>query len=390
MSLIAATKASYKNNPLIWILGSGIIARLLAVFFSGGYIASDDHFLVVHYAWRWLRDDTIWMFDPNRGGHSLLYPGVHMLLFKVLHAIGVVNTEVQMTINRFLHAIWSIPIIWLGYRFVERATTERRFAELTGWLLALLWIVPAFSVYQLGEMVSAVPLFIAILKAERNRETDSTKEWLIAGLWLGFAVSLRYQIGFAAVGMFIALLIRGRWRGALLLTVGALLGTIPLGILDWVMLGTPYANPIQYFTYNSSGEMYKYVNRPWYNYILLILGVFIPPFSFLLFGGMFKAYKKLPVLFGGTLAFLIVHSIIPNKQERFIATILPTLVVVGVTGIAIWLKAERFRLSERFLRISLIIFWCLNLPVMVGTVVNYNRRAEIKSLAALQADVQLQ
>ncbi len=372
----------YRRNPLYVILGVAFIARLLAALFSGGYIASDDHFLVVHIAWKWLNGDPAWLTDPNYSGHSILYPGAHFLFFKLCHAIGLTDTLVMMTLVRILHVFWSLPVIWVGYRLVE-TLTDRKFANLAGWLLALLWIAPNFSVRQLPEVVSSVPLLLSLAMAERIGQDRNPKRWIAAGIFLGISFTLRYQAGFCGVGAFAALLLTRRYTAALWFTVGSLIGTIPLGLADWFAFGTPYANPVRYFLYNA-GAVGDYITRPWYNYLLLILGVFLPPFSFLLLIGFFKSWRKVPLMFGATIVFLAIHSAIPNKQERFIATILPELIILGVVGIYYWLRSERWKLSPRFLRGSLIAFWILNLPVMTIVLFTYNKHAQIVSLAALQ------
>ena len=383
--LPASWEASYRRQPLVWILSAGAIARLVAVLFSGGYIASDDHFLVVHVAWNWLNGGSKWLAgDIDRSGHSLLYPGAHFLFLWICDRIGFASTELQMVFFRLFHALWSLPLIWIGYRFAEKHGGAKA-AELSGWLLAILWIHPLFAVRQLGEMVAAPPLFYALWKAEEASQEKSAniRMWLLAGLWMGLAFCIRYQTAFSGVGVVVALLLLRKPAAAAWFTIGALIGTLPLGIVDWFVYGSPYANPIHYFVYNS-GALNDYITRPWYNYILLILGVFIPPLSVLLLVGFVRTWKRLPILFAGTFAFLFVHSAIPNKQERFIATILPELVVLGCIGIAWWRGQDKRRLADGWYRAAIRVFIVLNSILLIVALFTYNKRAEIKSLAYLQ------
>ncbi len=388
MQFIQKLKQNYNEQPLLFIFGTGAFVRLLAALFSGGYIASDDHFLVLHIAFRWLHGDPAWQNDPNYSGQSLLYPGAHYLFLRLCHSVGLTNTLTIVTLVRLLHAIWSLPVIWLGYKFVERLEGIDA-AKLAGWLLALLWVEPIFSVRQLPEVVSAVPLFASLVMAERIEKKGTAVEWIAAGILLGIGFDLRYQVGFCGVGVFAALLLTKRPMAAMWYTIGALIGTTPLLLVNQLYLGSPLASPIAYLQYNASGAMWTYITRPWYNYLLLILGAFVPPFSFLILTGFFRAIRRAPLMFAATFVFLLIHSIIPNKQERFIGTIIPELVVLGVIGIYIWLNSPRKKLSPRFLRISLVIFWCLNLPLMALTVFTYNKRAQILSLASLQSKTEL-
>ncbi|MQY78241.1 MAG: hypothetical protein GH151_03475, partial [Bacteroidetes bacterium] len=69
----------WNKNPLLFVLVTGAIVRLLAVFFSKGYGMHDDHFLVIEAAQSWVDD-----FDYNNWlpinrpdniptGHSFFY-----------------------------------------------------------------------------------------------------------------------------------------------------------------------------------------------------------------------------------------------------------------------------------------------------------------------------
>lgn len=381
---ISILKKSYEEHPLSWILLVGVLLRLIASVFGGGYIASDDHFLVIHVAWKWLNGDLSWLGnDKNQFGHSLVYPTLHFILLRFFQLIGIENTDLQMILVRMLHAAWSLPIIILGYRFAERihSTTSAKF---TAWLLACLWIIPVFSVRQLGEAVSMLPLLYSLLLAEKYRDSSLKLKWLYAGLWLGFAFCLRYQAGFAGIGVFFALMILKKPVAAFFYTIGALLGTIPVGVLDWMMYGYPYANPIWYFQYNSSAAMYEYITGPWYKYILLILGVFIFPYSLYLLIGFFRTARIAPLMFSGTFAFLLIHSIIPNKQERFIATILPELVILGVIGSQMLVEQFQTKFIPTIYRFSYRFFWVFNLPLLLIAIFTYNKHAEIQSLSYLQ------
>ncbi|MCX7836007.1 MAG: glycosyltransferase family 39 protein [bacterium] len=380
---------SYQQHPLFWILSIGLLARVFASFFGGGYIASDDHFLVIHIAWRWLNGYTNWLGDDvNRFGHSLIYPSIHLLLLKWFHWIGLNDTSWQMVIVRLFHAFWSLPVLYLGYQFTKEKVSQTA-ANTVGWLLAILWIQPILSVRQLGEVVSMVPLLYSLIRLERHFTHSNWKQWFLAGWWLGFAFCLRYQAGFAGIGVFAALLLLKQPKVAFYYTLGAIVGTFPVGIIDWIMYGYPYANPIWYFQYNSSSAMYEYITGPWYKYLLLILGVFIFPFSLFLLIGFLRSIKVAPFLFSGTFAFLLIHSIIPNKQERFIATILPELVILGIIGMYQLLEKIQYPMIQRWYRISYRIFWVLNIPLLILTIFTYNKHAEIQSLCYLQKHTEI-
>src|ERR1700682_5706740 len=96
-------KKYWEEKPLLCILASGSFFRLLAILFSKGYGMHDDHFLVIEAAQSWVdgHDYNYWLPTITKTvvhptGHSLLYPGVHYLLFKLLQLFGMYDPQLKM------------------------------------------------------------------------------------------------------------------------------------------------------------------------------------------------------------------------------------------------------------------------------------------------------
>jgi hypothetical protein len=111
-------------------------------------------------------------------------------------------------------------------------------------------------------------------------------------------------------------------------------------------------------------------------YIDLILGLLIPPLSFLLFGGYFFTWKKLPILFWPVFIYLAFHTYFPNKQERFVVTIIPTLILAGTIGMFELYERYKSKVKPRLFKFSknfVIIFNCLFLIIFCFTYSKRNR-----------------
>ena len=73
-------------RPLFVLTVIALVPRLVAAFFSQGYFAHDDHFLVIEAASSWADgfDYNNWLPwnqgpDPRPTGHSFFYVGLHYL-----------------------------------------------------------------------------------------------------------------------------------------------------------------------------------------------------------------------------------------------------------------------------------------------------------------------
>lgn len=218
-------KLYYDRNPIRFILFVAFLIRLCSVLFSKGFGMHDDHFLVIEAGQSFADgfDYNNWLPWNNSGipsGHSWFYVGIHFLLFKVLNFIRVDDPQLKMLVVRFLHAIYSLLIIFLSYRITKKLGTEKD-AIRVAWLLALFWFIPSTSVRNLVEWVCVPPLLFSIYFLQRAEENPVIKKYFIwTGIFAGVALSIRFQTMFFFVGMGIYLLWKREFKGSMLILIG--------------------------------------------------------------------------------------------------------------------------------------------------------------------------
>lgn len=390
MKIKSALSACWENQPLTLIIWVALILRLVAIIFAKGWGMLDDHFLVIEIAQSWVDDGNFnhWLpwDEENKGprGHTFFYAGLHYLLFTFFKWINLNDPQTKMFFVRLLHAAFSMIVVVLGYKITKKISGKQS-ARLAGLLLAALWFMPWASVRNLVEVVSIPFLFIStwmILNAGEKRSPLLT--FLLAGFVAGIAFSVRYQTMIYAVGMGMALLFRKEIREAILFGIGYLLSMIVFqGMVDYFIWGTPFAEFIQYVLYNLEYR-YDYITGPWYNYMLLLFILLIPPVSVFLLAGMFNHIKKHLIIFLPVIIFLAFHSYFPNKQERFILTIVPFLVILGVAGWQSWMQTKSFlRRNRKLMRGSWIFFWLVNVILLAAVSTMYSKRAQAETMTYL-------
>lgn len=319
------------------ILYAAIFIRLIAAFFSIGYGMHDDHYYVIEVAQSWADGGNVggWLpwVEPGQTpdvSHSLFYPGIHFLLFKLMNGLGPHDPQIKMLLVRILHAFYSTLIVYFGFKITEKLA-DKNTAKWCGLFLALLWFMPYLSVRNLVEMVCIPPLmgaFWLLLK----KDEPQWWHYLLAGFVVGFAFSIRYQTALFIGGIGLALLIKQQWRGAILFGTAAIINVLLFqGLTDFIIWGKPFAEFLGYLQYNVVHKN-DFTTGPWYNYILLILGLALPPFSVVLWYGYFKNISRNLLLFIPTFIFLAFHSYFINKQERFILPFVPFFIILGLAG----------------------------------------------------------
>lgn len=325
----------YKNHSLKTILFFGLFFRLIATIFSEGFAFQDDHFLVIEIAQKWVdgaANEWLPVFGAKvPSGHSLFYAGLHYYFFEGLKFCGITNPEVKMLLVRLIHAIYSLSIVYFGFKITELISSVKS-AKSVGWLLSIFWIFPLLSVRNLVEVVSIPPLMFALYMILKNKEKRGWWFFVMIGFIAGISFSFRFQSILILGGIGLVMLIQKQFINAIQFGIGVMLSiTIFQGVVDYLVWGVPFAEFIEYTNYNLHHSA-EYPNGPWYNYTLLILGLFIIPLSLYLFYGNIYSFKKYLLLSLPAAIFFIFHSYFPNKQERFILTMLPMFIIVGVAG----------------------------------------------------------
>lgn len=368
--------SSYK-----WILVSALLVRLIAVIFSQGYGMHDDHYLVIEAGASWADgyDYNNWLpwSKGNNGipqGHSFAYVGINFIYFSIMKMLGVVDPKVLMFFNRLLHALASLLVVWYGIKITEKLS-NRTNAVRVGWLLAVLWIMPIISVRNLVE-VAAIPFLISGVWMLVKQE--AVRQFLIAGVLIGMAVSFRYQIGVFAIGVAAYYFFTKRFKLFVAFSAGVLLTfSLTQGVVDFFVWGRPFTEVWEYVTYNMKEGTQYLPNQNYAMYFLVLMGALLFPLGILMGVGFVKSYKKYALVFIPTLVFILFHTLYPNRQERFILSVLPFFIILGVIGFDLFKES---RLKQRIWKGSMAAFWVLNIPLLLFASTTYTKKSRVEAM----------
>ncbi|HUI93235.1 MAG TPA: glycosyltransferase family 39 protein [Chitinivibrionales bacterium] len=382
---VAALSSTWRKSPLAVIMLLAILFRLFAFVFAKGYGMHDDHFGVIDLAQRWL-DGTEHPYGPGQGWLSPLYPWLHFLLFGLLQKFGIFDPQAKMYAVRFFHALYSLLTVYFGYKTVLVVSDENK-ARLAGLLLAILWPFPFMAVRNLVEFVCVPPLVIGTYLLVKDQSRGRARVLLLSGAFYGLAFAIRFQTLSMAGTIILVLLVRKEIKPAAIFALGLFLSAFCfLGVPDWAGYGAPFISFWNYFFYNKSAA-YAYTTGPVYQYFGLTLGVLIPPTSLLLLYGFCRTWKKHALIFWPALAFFLLHSFFPNKQERFILPVLPFIVMGCVIGWQEFAERSRFWSPGRPLMRGLWAwFWFVNTLLLLLATFTYSKKSRVETLSFLSRE----
>lgn len=374
----ASIKEKILQKPILFILLFAFAINLVAVFFSKGYAMHDDHFGPIEQPWSIINNPKIWEERGEPHAHSILYPLLHFILFKFLNSVGINDPQQTMFVVRFLHSIYSLVTLLFLFKTLSYYYTKE-IALKTTIILLLLWLIPFMSVRNLIEMVCIPPMAIAFWLLTTKGDTKAS--YFFAGAFFALAFAFRYQTILISGTVFLALLFQKKFKNSLLFSSGFVVFAFAVqGAVDVFAWGYPFASFIEYIRYNFAHSE-EYTTGPFYRYILLLLGAFIPPISIFVLYYFFKNFKEKIIILLPLLIFFVFHSIFPNKQERFVLPIVP---FVFAFGLATWFKSingsKFWQQRKTFYQILWIIFWCFNIPLLSIFTLNYGKKTRCESL----------
>ncbi|MBS1638093.1 MAG: hypothetical protein JST26_19420 [Bacteroidetes bacterium] len=389
--MLQAFKTYFQQHPLRTALFLGLFFRMLAVIFAKGFGWHDDHFLIIEASQSWVDgfDYNNWLpsaTDPTRipQGHSFFYVGIHYLLLKAMTVCGFTDPQGKMYVLRFLHAMWSLLIIILGFKITYKRS-NLKVASYVGLMFAVLWFMPFMSVRNLVEYVCIPPLMFATWYLVKNDFKLNAKYALLTGLMLGIGFSIRFQTLFFTAGFGIALLIlRTPFKYLLLIALSfAAMVLLSQGLVDYCIWGRPFAEFTEYVNYNLANAT-TYGTNVWHMYFGVLLGMLLPPLSLLIFAGFFKNWKKEPLLFWPSFIFFAFHTYFPNKQERFILPVLPFIVILGTIGLYQMVTQYHWDTKKWFRG---IVWFCLVLNMIALPVLtfSYSKRNRVEAMCYIRA-----
>ncbi len=386
----------WEQRPLRTLLILAFTIRLVSAIFSGGYGMHDDHYLVIETAQSWVdgTDYNNWLpqsqlkdnpdREPRPDGHSLLYPGLNFTFFYILKAIGIENFGFKMFLLRLFHALFSLIVVYAGF-CMARILSDLKTARFIGLLLAVFWWMPFFSVRNLVEVVAIPPIMLGLLWLLQNSMQDY-KLWrtIAAAMIIGIAFSIRFQTSFMAAGIGLVFLLQRRWKDLVVFSGPYLLAIaiVQVGI-DIFIWKRPFAELWEYVVYNMEHKN-SYGNNDYSMYFLVLLGFMIPPVSVLWFFGWLRSYRQSLILWLPTILFFLFHTIFPNKQERFIITIAPMVIVLGVLGWnELMQKSTFWKKRQSLYRGFLMAFWVLNIIAIIPVSLTFTKRSRVVSMEYL-------
>lgn len=366
-NMIKGLRKYYQTHPFFIVGLIGLIIRIVATIYSGGYAMYDDHFVYVESSYSWFLGLDIGGWNQAASAprnpilYNYLYPKILEQLFRIINS----EPTKAMLFVRFIHALWSM----VGYYFALKLSLSlfsRSIAIRLAWFIALLWLFPFLSVRNLVEWICVPFLVIGVYYVFERKNL-----WL-AGLCFALAISFRMQTILLPIGMILVYVYYREWKFVTTLSLMIILFSLLIdGCLGYYYFHMPFGHHINNLRFNILSPA-SHTKGNYFMYLGTVFGVFLFMAPSIVLGFWNGLSKKTWPLFGGIAMFVFGHSIIQNKQERFM---FPILLFVLVLGLGSWytvLPVFQLKFQKFFKKVE-IVFWGVNLLLLI-TFSTYNTK----------------
>lgn len=374
-----------RARPVATFLVLGAIVRLIAAIVGLGFHARDDYFHVLDISLAWIDDPSfVWETSSKAGAgiRSHLLPRIVQGILLACENIGITSPEGQLRVIYSALGAFSLLTIPAAHRFMRNATGETTAIIATG-LVALHPVMPYAGTRLLIEALAMPPLLWGLVYLQRK----TLRGALYAGVFVGLACWMRYQVGVAAIALAGVVLWESRHdRNALkrfaLYALGGAIAVGLQGVYDLATTGRFLGPVLNNIAVNAEPKA-DLTRSSVFSYLGLWLGMTLPPFTFLLVPGIYLAARRLPLVSIPWLAFLLSHSLIPHKEERFMLPVVPLFLLLmaeALPQIDLWFKDSWWPLWRRRIIGSFLALNGVALVLAITTQTQSNTREAMTHL----------
>jgi hypothetical protein len=345
----------------------GLCLRLAVALFSDQIYYSDEIFQYLEQAHRMVFGYGYIPWEYRFGLRSLLLPIALSMPLRLLQVLQLDSPDIYIPLIKVSLCLLSLSLIYGLYCLGRNAVSESvgRIAA----IIACFWYELVVFAHKPTPECLATYLMVGALVCLVSRPN-----WQMAlglGVMGAGTVALRLQYAPAVLVLSFAMIVLWRsQRIQIVITTVAFVVTLSLvGYLDYLTWGIWFGSYYNYYVYNQIYDISSLFGRVFFLYYLgtLILssaGIF--PISIVL-----AIRKRVPLLelwLGLLASILLVHSLIPHKEYRFVFAAVPICILLTAIAHRDLQQSNRqkpqkpFRLPQR-LALFFVAYSCLGILI---------------------------
>lgn len=343
--------------------------RLIAVVFSEGYLLPGEHFFFFE------PETPLLKTDKYLTSQSDLYALFGEYFNRTIAWFTISEPEMQALILRFIHALFNIISLVIGYRLALLAGNERG-ARLSFSLLALSWLMPFLSVRTYSFNL-ALPFLLGAVWLARYSLLSARRASFLAGWVAALAIMLYPPVLVFWIPFIIITLLLGKPLRFFALVATTLMG---LEILHWLVNKQWITHASDWLALLRQTGIHLWEINPFALKALLILGLVLgPPLGFLVLYGFLRIQRftlrmSLPAL------VCLVGTLFSTDPLGLLVAAFPFIVITGSQS---WMDIVQHRMPESYkgwYYLAIGYFWIINTILLIWFSTVAPRQQELEAM----------
>lgn len=324
---------TFNRNQLIFF---GLIAHLLAAFFSVGFYHCDEKFQIFEFAGYKLglnqSQDLPWEFQFKM--RSAIQPFIVFITTKTIWTFYHASPFLIACLIRLMQVFISFYACLELFKLFENEIKSEKTKRFALYFLVLGWFMPFLHVRFSSEVFSSALFLIGLTQLFKSFDSkNSVSKLILGGLLMGLAFVCRFQISFMIFGLIMWLIVVKKpnikiyaflfFGGFVALVIGALIDKWLYN--QWTISWWNYLD-LNFFQNRAS----QFGESPFYFYITESFLQLIPPFSVLIICALVGFWLKFKthLITWITLPFIVLHFFVAHKELRFLFPIINFLPIL--------------------------------------------------------------
>lgn len=316
--------SKFKTSHVILM---GFLLYFFVLIVNDGFMALDEYWVGITRYIPAQTSSVAYLVQPDDVKSPLQLLPMHAVA-QVALKLGVTAPYWQYRAVIFVLGIFNILLlIWAFKGFIKVYRLQKGESNFLFLMLIFYFAAPFALTRPMFESIAAPWLALAAVKAAEYDFESKVKDLLLGVLFASIAFVLRQQLGFCALVFMILPLMKKQWKHFLWAGIAGLVFFILSGIPDYYIRGKFHYSLLNLTVYNYQHGS-DYGNRTIFFYPILIVIVALIPFFIKKYPMDFvkdylKKYRTSLIILG---LFVFLHSLFPQKWERFIISVVPILI----------------------------------------------------------------
>jgi hypothetical protein len=353
-----------ESRRLLCLFLGGLALCLLTAVVNIGIIALDDYEFVISQIIPAQTSDFL-RIASSFSVRSPIHPLILAAIARVSYWLGLHNPTDQLRFVLFCIGLFTFSMhsIYAVGHFDKGDGWKR---ETILFLLGFFFICPLFFTRPLIETLSSPFLTLSSCYACWYWRSSKRTDLALALLGVVVASLFRFQTGICVLGLFLTVILKKRLVDLVFLSVLGAIAFYFTGILDSTFTGSFHGALFSYLTYNLRYGAEHYGHQPAYAFLLLFVALTLPPAFVSTYRGLKlkNSYGPLVPTLLYFFLFLISHTAVPHKEERFMVPVLPLFLILLTPLANYFLTQPRgfknwrvgYFLGVNFILLPLVIF----------------------------------